>query len=181
MSDDMQSVGRGAKASLDAIFPRVYAELHEMAERVLRREHAGHTLGATELVHEAYMRLAVQDLPSADQARFFGLAAEMMRRILVNHALARRTAKRGGGQLCITLDEAIAGEAPSAGFDVIALDEALLRLTAIDARAAHIIELRFFGGLAIEEAAAVLGLSAATGKREWSAARAWLHREMGDV
>ena len=181
MNHDMPTTSHGAKESLDAFFPRVYSELHELAERALGREEAGHTLGATELVHEAYMRLAVQNLPTADQARFFGLAAEMMRRILVNHALARRTAKRGGGQLCITLEDAIAGEAPNAGINVLQLDEALLRLATIDVRAAQVVELRFFGGLTLEEVAVVLKISLATVKREWSAARAWLQREMSDA
>lgn len=179
-NEAVESAPGGTSASLDVLFPRVYAELRAMAARAMRRERADHTLAPTALVHEAYMRLAAQDVAPADRARLFGLAAEMMRRILVNHAVARRSAKRGGGQICITLDEQSAGEAATPGVDVVALDEALARLAQLDPRAAQIVELRFFAGLDVPETASVLGISAATVKREWSAARAWLRREVGD-
>ncbi len=172
-----EDFGRG-KASLDELFPRVYADLRELAERVLRRETDGHTLTPTALVHEAYIRLAAQDVAPADRARFFGLAAEMMRRILVNHALARRTAKRGGGSVCITLDDAVDGVSAEPELDVLALDEALARLAAMDPRAGQIVELRFFAGLGVDETALVLSISPATVKRDWNASRAWLRREM---
>jgi RNA polymerase sigma factor (TIGR02999 family) len=167
-----------AKASLDAIFPRVYADLRQLAERFLRHESDGHTLTPTALVHEAYLRLAVQDVSAGDRPRLFGLAAEMMRRILVNHAVARRTAKRGGNQVSITLEESLASDAPDDELDVIALDHALTRLSTLDPRAAQIVELRFFAGLGVEETASVLAISPATVKREWSTSRAWLRREM---
>jgi RNA polymerase sigma factor (TIGR02999 family) len=171
----------GGKASLDELFPRVYADLRELAERFLRQENPGHTLSPTALVHEAYIRLAAQQVSTADRRQFFGLAAEMMRRILVNHALARRTIKRGGDQVRITLDESLLVEAPDSEFDVIALDQALQRLSSLDPRAGQIVELRFFAGLGVDETALVLDISPATVKREWSASRAWLRREMTHV
>ncbi|MDB4915575.1 MAG: sigma factor, ECF-like family protein [Gemmatimonadetes bacterium] len=180
MSARQDGPGEG-KTSLDVLFPRVYSELHELAERFLWHEREGHTLSPTALVHEAYLRLAAQDVPPADRGRFFGLAAEMMRRILVNHALARRAAKRGGDQVCITLEESLASDVPETELDVIALDEALQRLTAMDPRAGQIVELRFFAGLGVEETAAVLDISPATVKREWSASRAWLRRELASA
>lgn len=183
-SSDIPVVGMNAssdgKASLDALFQRVYADLRQMAERYMRHERADHTLAPTALVHEAYMRLAAQDIAPSDRARFFGLAAEMMRRILVNHAIAHRTAKRGGGQICVTLDDLAVGAAPEPPVDVIALDEALRRLSAFDPRAGQIVELRFFAGLGVDETAALLDISPATVKREWAAARAWLRRAIDD-
>jgi RNA polymerase sigma-70 factor (ECF subfamily) len=164
--------------SLDALFSRVYADLRALADRFLRNEQAGHTLSPTALVHEAYLRLAAHDVPPADRARCFGAAAEMMRHILVNHALARRAAKRGGGAVSITLDESVPGAAPDEALDVVVLDEALQRLALIDPRASRVVELRFFAGLSVQETADVLDVSAATVKREWSASRAWLRREM---
>jgi RNA polymerase sigma-70 factor (ECF subfamily) len=171
---------RGA-STLDALFPRVYADLRALADRFLRGEQEGHTLSPTALVHEAYLRLASQHVPPADRARCFGAAAEMMRRILVNHALARRAAKRGGGEVGITLDESLQGAGADESLDVVALDEALQRLALLDPRASRVVELRFFAGLSVEETAAVLDVSPATVKREWSASRAWLRREMVDA
>jgi RNA polymerase sigma factor (TIGR02999 family) len=179
-TQDSEIIPGDASASLDVLFPRVYAELRDLAGSFMRRERGDHTLVPTALVHEVYMRLTAQDVAAADRPRFFGIAAEMMRRVLVNHAVARRAAKRGGGQLCVTLDENNAGEATGPTVDVIALNDALVRLAVLDPRAAQIVDLRFFAGLDVPETALVLGVSRATVKREWSAARAWLRREVGN-
>ena len=169
---------RGDRKALDALLPLVYEELRRLAQSHLRRERSDHTLQPTALVHEAYLRLVDQrSVDWHDRAQFFGLAAEMMRRILVNHALARRAAKRGGGVTRLSLDEAV-DFFDQRDVDLVALDEALKDLSALDAEQGKIVELRFFGGLTIEETAEVLGVSPATVKREWSMARAWLRREM---
>lgn len=170
---------RGDRAALDALLPRVYSELRRLAESHLRRERSEHTLQPTALVHEAYLRLVDQRrVDWRDRARFFGLASQMMRRILVNHALARRAAKRGGSATRITLDEAV-DYFEEAEVDLIELDDALSGLARLDAAQARVVELRFFGGLTVPETAEVMDISPATVKREWSMARAWLHRELG--
>ena len=174
----------GDRSALEALLPAVYGELHQQAARALRREAPGHTLQTTELVHEAYLRLVDQRrVQWAGRAQFFGLAAETMRRVLVDHHRARQAAKRGGGVQQVTLGDAVAarqGEGDGAdAVDVLALDDALTRLAALDARQARVVELRYFAGLGIEPAAAVLGVSPATVKREWTVARAWLRRELG--
>ena len=146
----------------------------------MRRESAGHTLQATALVHEAYLRLVDQRrVVWRNRAQFFGVAAQLMRRILVDHARERRAAKRGGGMPQLALDEAAAA-APTAdeGMDVLALHDALERLAALDLEQARLVELRYFGGLSIEETAEALDVSPATVKREWALARAWLRREL---
>jgi RNA polymerase sigma factor (TIGR02999 family) len=159
------------------LFPRIYEQLRGVAAAYLRRERADHTLAPTALVHEAYMRLAAQEsIDTQDRARLLGLAAEMMRRILVNYALARHAEKRGGARVCITLDENMASS--DGELDLVSLDDALTRLAVFDSRGSKIIEMRFFAGLSIDETAQVLDISAATVKREWSTARAWLRREM---
>lgn len=168
----------GDQEALEALLPAVYDELHRQAARALRRESAGHTLQATDLVHEAYLRLVDQRrVRWAGRAQFFGLAAQTMRRVLVDHARTRHAAKRGGGAQQITLDDTAAAE-DAGGVDVLALDDALGRLAALDARQARVVELRYFAGLGIEQAAEVLGVSAATIKRDWTVARAWLRREL---
>lgn len=170
---------RGNRAALDALLPRVYSELRRLAESHLRRERPEHTLQPTALVHEAYLRLVDQRrVDWRDRARFLGLASQMMRRILVNHALARRAAKRGGEAPRISLDEALDYLA-EADVDLIELDDALSGLARLDPAQARVVELRFFGGLTVPETAEVMGISPATVKREWSMARAWLHRELG--
>jgi RNA polymerase sigma-70 factor, ECF subfamily len=169
------------RQSLDALLPVVYQELRRLAAGYLRRERPGQTLQPTALVHEAYLRL-MKDRPDRwqNRAHFCAIAAHSMRQILIERARARDATKRGGGGARVTLDEGMApGAAPS--FDLLALDEALERLAAMDATHARIVELRFFGGLTIEETAEALELSPATVKRHWSAARAWLAREMGGV
>jgi RNA polymerase sigma factor (TIGR02999 family) len=168
----------GDQAALDELTPLVYQELHRLARRHLGRERADHTLQTTGLVHEAYLRLIDQkDIRWQNRVHFFAIAAQMMRRILVDHARARSYAKRGGAARHVPLDEAIAVSDERAA-DVIALDEALNALAEIDQRKSRIIELRFFGGLSIEETAEVLGVSPGTVMRDWTIAKAWLQREI---
>jgi RNA polymerase sigma factor (TIGR02999 family) len=168
----------GDRAALDRLMPLVYDELRRLARSYLRRERPDHTLQATELVHEAYMRLIDQHSVSwQNRAHFFGIASQMMRRILVNHALARATAKRGGHTEKLSIDGAIVADGER-HIDLVALDDALRELEATDARQCRIVELRFFGGLSIEETAEVLKLSPATVKREWSTAKLWLRRRI---
>lgn len=164
--------------ALDHVFPLVYDELRRLAERFLGRERPDHTLQPTELVHEAYMRLVGQhSVEWSDRRHFFGLAARMMRRILVNHAQTHATAKRGSGERPVTLSEGNEiGYEPDV--DLVSLDDALTTLATLDARQARVVELRFFGGLSIDETADVLAVSPATVKREWATARLWLRREM---
>jgi RNA polymerase sigma factor (TIGR02999 family) len=168
--------------SLDAVFPIAYDELRRLAAGYLSRERPDHTLQPTALVHEAYIRLTEQrGVVWRNRSHFLGIAATMMRRILVNHAEAHRAAKRGGGETRVTLDTSVDGAAGSddgAAVEVLALDAALTALSRLDARAARVVELRFFAGLGIEETAEVLGTSPATVKREWLVARTWLRREV---
>jgi RNA polymerase sigma factor (TIGR02999 family) len=169
---------KGDSAALDALVPLVYDELRRLAQLYLSREKPGHTLSSTALVHEAYLRLVKQkDVTWQNRAHFFGVAARMMRRILVDHARRRGYAKRGGGALTLSLDETIA-PAPEREMDLVALDDALETLAKLDERQSRMVELRFFGGLSIEETSEVLGVSAPTVKREWASARAWLYREI---
>lgn len=170
----------GDRKSLDRLLPIVYDELRRVAENQLRRERADHTLQATALVHEAYLRLIEQrDVDWRNRAHFFSIAAEMMRRILVNYAVQRNAQKRGDGATRISLDEAVSfAAAEEREFDLVALDNALKNLAEMDAAAARIVELRFFGGLTIEETAEVLGISDSSVKREWKAAKAWLRTQI---
>jgi RNA polymerase sigma-70 factor, ECF subfamily len=166
-----------AKA-VSQIMPVVYDELRRLARHYLRRERPGQSLQATALVNEAYLRLKKdKQQPWQDRTHFFAIAANSMRQILVERARARNAAKRGGSQVRITLDEAVAAGGPPS-VDLLALDEALTRLSVMDPDHARIVELRFFAGLSIEESAAAMGISPATVKRGWNLARAWLKREM---
>jgi len=172
----------GDPTALDDLLPRVYDELRALADAYMRRERAGHTLQPTALVHEAFLRL-LRLPPGSVQNRihFFALAAQAMRRILADHARRHRAAKRGGGAVRVPLELAEGGApATPAGDDVAAddLDAALEDLAKLDERQARVVELRFFGGLSIEETAEVLAVSIATVKRDWLVARAWLHREL---
>ena len=179
VTDLLQAWASGDEGALEELLPLVYDDLRRQAKRYMRAQPAGHTLQTTALVHEAYLRLVGQSAVAWNgRAHFFGVAAKAMRSILVDHARARHAAKRGGSAHAITLDDAggIAGPEPSV--DVLALDEALGRLAEQDARKSRLVELRYFGGLGIEEAAAVLGVSPATAKRDWTTARAWLRREL---
>ena len=173
--------GAGDRAALDALMPTVYAELRRQAERALRRESAGHTLQATALVHEAYLRLVDQNRVAwRNRAHFFAIAAQMMRRVLVDHARTRLAAKRGGELQRVTLGDVGAGTADQGDgdIDLLALHDALELLATIDPRQARLVELRYFGGLGIEETAEALEVSPATVKRDWAVARAWLRREL---
>jgi RNA polymerase sigma factor (TIGR02999 family) len=168
----------GDHAALDELFPIVYRELRALAGRHMARERKGQSLQATALVHEAYLRLFKDPhLRWQNRPHFMAIAAHVMREILVERARARGAAKRGGGRNRVTLDDGLA-VAPGAQVDVIALHAALERLAAMDPQQARIVELRFFGGLSVEEAADVLGVSPATVKRHWAAARAWLYNEL---
>ena len=168
----------GNAAALDQLLPLVYNELRRVAQARLSQEPAGHTLQATALVHEAYVRLADLDrLTVNDRTHFFALAARLMRQILVDHARRKRSDKRGGGATLVTLDGiSAAAEAPAV--DVIDLDRALDELTTFDERLARVVELKFFVGLTLEETAEALHVSHATVERDWATARAWLHRRL---
>jgi RNA polymerase sigma-70 factor, ECF subfamily len=169
-------LSNGRREATDQLLPLVYAELRELAARLLRHERADHTLQPTALVHEAYLRLVDQRVGTwENRAHFLGIAAQAMRRILVDHARRRSATKRRGAR--VTLDDAVA---PSTGpsVDLLEIDAALSRLAELDPRQAQVVELRFFGGLSVEETAAVLGVGSATVKRDWTVARAWLHREL---
>ncbi len=172
--------GSGSEAAAEQLLPVIYEELHRQAARAMRREPVEHTLQATALVHEAYVRLVDQKRVAwRNRAQFFGVAAQLMRRILIDHARARHAAKRGGAANRITLSGV---EAPAtnddASLDVLELNDALDRLATLDARQARLVEMRYFGGLSIEETAEALDISPATVKREWATARAWLRREL---
>jgi RNA polymerase sigma factor (TIGR02999 family) len=173
---------KGDKEALDKLVPLVYDELRRQAARYLRHERPGHTLQTTALIHEAYLRLIDQrNVHWQNRAHFFGIAAQMMRRILVDHARTKKRAKRGGSDVRISFSEAVL-KTPGQDLDFVALDEALDRLAAIDEQQSRIVELRFFSGLTVEETAEVLSISTATVKRDWSMAKAWLHREIcGEV
>jgi RNA polymerase sigma factor (TIGR02999 family) len=169
--------GRGDRSALEELVPVVYDELKRIARRHVARER-GQTLQATALVHEAYMRLVDQRSVSwQNRAHFFAIAARLMRRILMNHARARHAAKRGGAAADLCVDEVEIGSAERP-LDLIALDAALTRLEIVDPRQERIVELRFFGGLSIEETAEALEISPATVKREWRTAKAWLYKEI---
>lgn len=168
----------GNKLALDELFPVVYGELRKLAASKLNAERDDHTLQATALVHEAYMRLINQhSVDWHNRAHFFGIAAEMMRRILVNHALDRKRLKRGGGETRIALDEAVTF-AEEREIDLVQLDEALNELTKFAPRQSKIIELKFFGGLTNEESAEALGISPETVKRDWRVAKLWLQNRL---
>ena len=168
----------GDRAALDVLMPLVYQELHKLAGRYLGRERTGHTLQTTALVHEAYLRLVDQkDAQWQNRSHFFAMAATQMRRVLVDYARSRHMAKRGGGAQQVELDEALVVSDERAG-DVVALDDALKALAEFDERKSRMVELRFFGGLSIEETAEVLGVSPGTVMRDWTLAKAWLQREI---
>jgi RNA polymerase sigma-70 factor (ECF subfamily) len=168
----------GDRAAIDRLIPIVYAELRRLARAYMRRELPGHTLQTTALVNEAYLRLIDQKVTWQNRAHFMGVAAQLMRRILVDHARKRRTARRGGDQFKVSLAEASGGGAEKDAAELIALDEALTSLAVLDPRKCKTVELRYFGGLTIPETAEVLGVSHTTVEEDWKVARAWLRREM---
>jgi RNA polymerase sigma factor (TIGR02999 family) len=169
---------QGDEGAREALIPLVYEELRRLARRHLRRERPDHTLQSAALVNEAYLRLIRQEQPQwQNRAHFFGVAAQLMRHILVDHARNRAAAKRGAGAPRLTLNPEIALP-QERDVDLVTLDDALNQLAALDPQQSRVVELRFFGGLSIEETSIVLGISPATVKREWATARAWLRREM---
>jgi RNA polymerase sigma factor (TIGR02999 family) len=173
----LQEWGGGNKAALDELMPVVYDQLRKLASRCLLAERPYHTLRATALVHEAYLRLVDSDVAWQDRVHFFAVSARMLRRILVDHAKANNRQKRGGGAERVTLDEAVL-VGPQATGGIVELDEALQRLAAHDQRKSELIELLCFGGLTYDEAAAALKVSPATVHRELKMAKAWLHKEL---
>ena len=173
-------LGRGDQVAGGQLVPLIYDELRDLAARYMGRERAGHTLQPTALVNEVYLRLVdVDQIDWRGKAQFFALAARQIRKILVDHARRRDAAKRGGGLHRVTLDEAVAA-ADEREVDAVALDEALLRLAERSPRQSQVVELRFFGGLSVEEASDVIGVSVTTVKGDWAVARAWLRRELAD-
>ena len=171
----------GNRAAVDELTPLVYQELKRLARLQLRRERLGHTLQVTALVHEAYLKLVDQRAVTwQNRAHFFGVAAQVMRRILLDYAKTRDRSKRGGGAQKISLDDALAISDDRAS-ELVEIEDALTRLEVFDPRQAKIVELRFYGGLTVEETAEALGVSAPTIKREWAMARAWLHRELASA
>ena len=171
----------GDREALDRLLPVVYDELRRIARRELRRERSDHTLTTTALVHEAYLTLVDQSRAQpGDRVRFFAVAATAMRRVLIEYARRRRAAKRGGGERPLSLDETAVAATDSAE-RLLALDDALTRLAALDARQARVVECRYFGGLTEEETAEALGVTARTVRRDWVKAKGWLYRELHDA
>lgn len=170
--------GNGDQAALEALAPQVQKELRRLAAGYMARERPGHVLQTSALVNEAYLRLVDwKDVRWNDRAHFFGVAAHLMRRVLVDCARQRKTAKRGGGAIQVSLSEAIGAPGPRRA-DMVALDDALQELEKLDPRQSQVVEMRFFGGLSLEETAEALKVSVATVRRDWSLARAWLFREL---
>ncbi|HEX5705990.1 MAG TPA: sigma-70 family RNA polymerase sigma factor [Pyrinomonadaceae bacterium] len=170
----------GDQEAFEHLIPLVEAELHRLAHHYMSRENAGHTLQTTALINETFIRLVDQTrVRWQNRAHFFGVAAHIMRRVLLSYARDQRRLKRGGGAVRVSLSEADAISAERS-VELLALDDALSRLAEIDARKSRVVELRFFGGLSVEETAEVLGVSAVTVMRDWNMARAWLARELGD-
>ncbi len=172
---------KGDQTALEQLIPLVYDELRLMAHRYMRRQHSGHTFQTTELIHEAYLKLAKHDEPNwRNRAHFFGVASKAMRHILVDYARSKQTQKRGGWQERVTLSEApqIPGDQAK---EIIALDDALNALAALDERKSRIVELKYFGGITNDEIAEVLAVSTETVKRDWRFARTWLLRELSGV
>ena len=180
ITEMLKACSGGNREAMDKLVPLVYEELHRQAHRYLNRERSNHTLQTTALVHEAYMRLIeYRFVDWQNRAHFFGMAANMMRRILVNYAKERHRLKRGGADENLPLDEALCVAAEEQDVNLLALDKALNELATLDERQAQIVEFRYFSGLSIEETAEVLQISPATVKRDWSMAKAWLRSELG--
>jgi RNA polymerase sigma factor (TIGR02999 family) len=174
----LQAWSKGDKAALDELAPMIYTELQRLARRYMAREQSGHTLETGALLNEAFLRLVHWKTAQwENRSHFFGLAAQIMRRVLVDHARSRSFQKRGGKARAVSLDEAVI-VSPERSPDLVELDEALQRLAAFDPRKSQVVELRFFGGLSNEEAAEVLGVSPFTIIRDWNLAKAWLSREL---
>lgn len=180
ITEQLIAWSNGDQAAMEQLIPAVYQELRRMADRFLRRESAGHTLQPTALVHEAWLRLIDQTRVNwQNRAQFFGVAAQMMRRILVDHAKTKHREKRGGDAVKLSLDEIINLSQERAA-DLIALDEALDALGNFDRRKCSVVELRYFGGLSVEETAEVIGVSPDTVMRDWKLAKAWLYQRLSN-
>jgi RNA polymerase sigma factor (TIGR02999 family) len=174
----LQALRAGDRSAEGRLLDVVYRELHQMAARYMRRERPGHTLQATALIHEAYLHLIDQrEKGWQNRAHFYGVASQVMRRILVDYARTHRTAKRGGTHQKVSLEDAVL-LTPEQSDEIVALDEALSRLAQLDPRQTRVVELRFFGGLSEGETAQLLGVSSRTVKRDWSVAKAWLYGEL---
>ncbi|MEP7212845.1 MAG: sigma-70 family RNA polymerase sigma factor [Acidobacteriota bacterium] len=179
ITEMLREWGDGKPEALDELLPHVLAELRRQADRYLRRERQNHTLQTTALVNEAYLKLAGQkNVEWQNRGHFFAVAAQAMRRILVDYAKQRHRSKRGGSNEDLPLEEALLAAADEANVDIAALDEALKRLAKFDERQERLIELRYFGGMTLDEAADLMGISRATAAREWKMAKAWLYREL---
>lgn len=177
ITEILATLGAGDQEALQSLIPLVYDELRRLARYHLNRERRDHTLQSTALVNEAYLRLASQDLRIQNRAHFFAIASQLMRQILVDYARRHRAGKRGAGVTLLALDQPVALP-QTRSVDVVALDDALNQLARLDPQQSRIVEMRFFGGLSIDETSAVLGISPATVKRDWATARIWLHREI---
>lgn len=174
------ALSEGDRSALDRLLPMVYDHMRRIAERELRREHPDHTLTPTALAHEAYLKLVQLDRISwRGRAHFFGACAQAMRRILISYARMKKAEKRGAGSVHVPIDDVVAAARTRPG-ELVALDDALLKLEQMSERQARIVECRFFLGMGVEETAEALGISPATVKREWTAARAWLNKELRD-
>ncbi len=181
ITEMLKACSGGNREAMDNLVPLVYEELHRQAHRYLNRERTNHSLQTTGLVHEAYIRLIeYRFVDWQNRAHFFGMAANMMRRILVNYAVSQNRLKRGSGDEHLPLEEALTVATTDRDINLLALDKALNELAELDERQAQIVELRYFSGLSIEETAEVLQISPATVKRDWSMAKAWLRSELGD-
>ena len=178
VTDLLLAWGRGDESAFDQLVPLVHAELHRLARKYMRGERAGHSLQTTMLVNEAYLRLVdLNRVRWQDRGHFFAMSARLMRRILVDHARSRGFVKRGGGAQVVPFDESRVGSIEQSP-DLIALDDALEALAAVDSRKSQVVEMRFFGGLTVEETAQALGISAETVQRDWRMAKSWLLREL---
>jgi RNA polymerase sigma factor (TIGR02999 family) len=173
----LAEVAKGSQSAQEKLLPLIYEELKQLARRYMRRERIDHTLQTTALVHEAYLKLVQQSPNWQGRAQFFGIAAQLMRRILIDHARYNLREKRGGTQVFLPLSDALAFS-PEHSEDLLKLDEALERLAKLDPRQSRIVELRFFGGLNVEETSKFLGVSPITVKRDWAIAKVWLYGEL---
>ncbi len=182
VTDLLANLKNGKPETSSKLMELVYDELRRLALHYMSQQRPDHTLQPTALIHEAYLRLVGQEeVKWQNRAHFLGVAAQMMRRVLVDYARAHQTGKRRGREMEVTLEEELECFSPERSRELVALDEALTRLAELSPRQTQIVELRFFGGLTVEETAEVLGVAPKTVKRDWSAAKAWLHREVGNV
>ena len=173
----LKAMKGGDSSAADRLFPLVYQELHRLAETYMHRERKDHTLQPTALINEAYLRLAREDIDWQNREHFIGVAANVMRRVLVDHARARNAAMRGGGLVRVELEDNVAVSEERSD-EVLLLDDALTRLEALNPRQARVVELRYFGGLSVEQVASILGVAPRSVKRDWALARIWLFKEI---